>query len=166
MVFPRGRTQLTPIKPRRRLPQSVDRRGSRSHNAYAMTSRYDAERAEAAGALFDNGATWLATAALVAIVAGYFSRHSLPVYAAALLIAAVALASILASLRFYHPWFSWVGWLVPLALSALVIQPVRVGVISLLTALYAYSLAAVGVFGVLFVARDRLKKWVTTVASP
>jgi hypothetical protein len=131
-----------------------------------MTSRYDAERAGAAGALFDNSATWLGAAAVVAIAAGYFSRHSVPVYAAALVIAAVALASILASLRFFSPRFSWVGWLVPLALSGLVIQPARVGVISPVTALYAYSLAAVGVFGVLFAARDRLKTWVTTVARP
>lgn len=130
-----------------------------------MTSRHDAGRARAAGALFDNSATWLATAALVAIVAGCFARHSLPVYAAAMVIVGVALASILASLRFYHPWFSWMGWGVPVALLGLVIQPVRVGVISPVTALYAYSLAAAGVFGVLFGARDRLKTWVTTVAG-
>ena len=126
-----------------------------------MTSRYDAQRDRVAGALVDNGATWLATAALVAIAAGYFSRHSLPVYAAAMLIAVVALASFLASLRFYHPGWSWIGWMVPVALSGLVIQPVRVGVISPFTALYAYALAAAGVLAVLFLARERLRKWVT-----
>ena len=126
-----------------------------------MTSRHDAGRARAAGALFDHSAAWLGAAAVAAIATGWFARHSLPVYAAAILIGGVALASILASLRFYHPGFSWIGWLVPVALSGLVIQPVRVGVISPFTAMYAYALAGVGVFGVIFLARVRLKKWVT-----
>lgn len=126
-----------------------------------MTSRHDAGRDRAAGVLFDHSAAWLAAAAAAAIAAGWLARHSLPVYAAAMLIGVVALASVLAALRFYHLWFSWIGWLVPLALSGLVIQPVRVGVISPFTAMYAYALAAVGVFGVIFLARERLKKWVT-----
>lgn len=148
MVFHRGRRRLTPIK-------------SGPDNAHPMTSRYDAGRARAAGSLFDHSAAWLAAAAATAIATGWLARHGLPVYVAALLIGSLALASILASLRFYHPRFSWIGWLVAVALAGLVIQPVRVGVISPFTAMYAYALAAVGVFGVIFVGRERLKKWVT-----
>ena len=122
-------------------------------------------RARAADPLLGHSATWLGAAASVAVVAGWFARHSLPVYAAAMVIAVVALASVLASLRFYSPRFSWMGWLVPLALSGLVIQPARLGVISPATALYAYALAAAGVFAVLFAARDRLEAWVTTAAG-
>jgi hypothetical protein len=129
-----------------------------------VASRYDTERTNLANALFDNSRTWLGSAVLTALVAGFLSRHSLPVYGAAILIGVVALFSILASLRFYSPWLSWIGWFVPLALLGLVVAPVRIGVISPFTALYAYSLAAVGVFGVFFVARDRLKKWVITGA--
>jgi hypothetical protein len=129
-----------------------------------MASRYDAQRTSLANALFDNSRNWLGVASLAALVTGFFSRHSLPVYAAAMLVGVASLISILASLRFYSPWFSWIGWLVPLALLGLVIEPVRIGVISPATAVYAYSLGAVGVFGILFAARDGLKKWVTTTA--
>ena len=119
------------------------------------------KRGAAANALFDNSRTGLGIAVLVAVGAGWFARHSAPVYVAALGMAVIALASILASLRFYNPWWSWAGWFVPLLLAGVVLAPLRVGVISAFTALFAYSLAAVGVFGVLFVARERLKKWVT-----
>jgi hypothetical protein len=126
-----------------------------------MAPRDEAKRSAAASALFDNSRTWLSIAVLSAVVAGCFSRHSAPVYVAALGIAVIALISILASLRFYSPWWSWAGWLVPLLLVAVVLEPMRIGVISPFTAMFAYSLAAVCVFGVLFVARVSLKKWVT-----
>ena len=125
-----------------------------------LPPRYEAERSAAANALFDNSRTWLSVAVLAAVGAGFFARHSAPVYVAALGIAVIALISILASLRFYRPWWSWVGWLVPLLLAGVVLEPMRIGVISPFTAVFAYSLAAVCVFGVLFVARVRLKKWV------
>jgi hypothetical protein len=119
------------------------------------------KRSAAASAVFDNSGTCLGVAVLAAVVSGYFARHSAPVYVAPLGIAVIALTSILASLRFYNPWWSWAGWFVPLLLAGVVIAPLRVGVISPFTAVFAYSLAAVCVFGVLFVGRHRLKKWVT-----
>ena len=134
-----------------------------------VAPRYEAERSAAASALFDNSPTWFGVAALAAAVTGYFARHGAPVYVAALGMAVVALISILASLRYYSPRWSWAGWVVPLLLVGIVLAPMRVGVISPFTAVFAYSLAAVCVFGVLFVARDRLKKWVTAgngVAPP
>ena len=66
------------------------------------------------------------------------------------------------SLRYYNYWFSWILWAVPIpaALAALVAVPIQNGTMHPLQALFlAPGVAGAALFGVLWLLRSKLVKW-------
>jgi len=66
------------------------------------------------------------------------------------------------SLRYYNYWLSWLCWAVPIpaALAALVVLPIQNGTLSPLQALFlAPTIAGAALFGVLWLLRHKLMKW-------
>jgi len=113
----------------------------------------------AINAVIGSSGLWFTASAGFAGLAAPFAQHSLLMYVAVAVMTIVESACVLASLRFYNPWFSWLVWLVPAAPFFAVIEPIRIGAISMISLAFFYALSAALMFGGFAVARKRIRGW-------
>jgi hypothetical protein len=126
--------------------------------------RSSAEQDRAIGAVIGLSGRWFALSALLALCLALLAQHSVLAYTHVAVVAAMAIVSVLASLRFYNRWVSWAAWLIPFVPLWFAIDRIRSGIISIASALFIYALAFAIMFGILHVARGRLRKWLSNGA--
>jgi hypothetical protein len=119
-------------------------------------------QANAVHAAIGRSGVWCALSLSVAVVIGLLEAQPPVAYRAASAAAVLFGIAVLASLRYYRHWLSWSVWLLPVVPIAIVLESLRIGTIAIGTAIFVYALAAGIMFGVFFVARDRLRNWVNS----
>jgi len=125
-----------------------------------MSFRKAVAQANAFHAVVERSALWFAISLALAAGLGIVAPLSAAAYGAAGGIAIFSGVVVVASLRYYQFWLSWVVWLLPLVPIAFVFEPLRTGSISVLATVFVYALAVALMFGVFFVGREPLRKWV------
>ncbi len=124
-----------------------------------MSSWPHASRISAINAVIGRSWLWFTASASLAALAAPFSQHGPLLYAGVVVMTVVESVCVLASLRFYNPWLSWSVWLIPFAPFFAIVEPIRIGAISVISLAFFYLLSAAIMFGGFAVARDRLRSW-------
>ena len=124
-----------------------------------MSSWSHASRISAINAVVGLSWLWFIVSASLAGLAAPFSQHGPLMYIAVVVMTLVQSASVLASLRFYNPWLSWLVWLIPVAPFFAIVEPLRIGAISVISLTFFYLLSAAIMFGGFAAARNRIRSW-------
>jgi len=127
-----------------------------------MPYREETPRQQSLFNVFGRAHIWFAWCVAYVAVAYYFGPIPVWLALSLLVVGAVTAGLVVLSLRYYHYWLSWAFWAIPVpaALAALIMDPVRIGTITVLQALsLAPGLAGATAFGLLWLFRRSLLKW-------